>query len=303
MEDYAQSDHAIDAYTMDRVQAAMAAPVYEDGQITGSLVVASYRADRRYSSTEREMLVALAEHASLALTDAKIVDGMREAQRSKDMFLAMVSHELKTPLTVIMGVLLTLKANMERLPPGIRDDLMESAYLRARDLERLIEMLLRGARAELAGKKEVVRLSVAMHQSIAGFNASRPIRMEPPPDASVSIDPAALRQILGVLLENAISHSAQESPIAVAASCENGQLVIDISNEGTLPKEIKTDELFRPFNRGADARSSGVGLGLYVAAKLAESMDGSITARSADGRVTFSFSCPLGISTTSQVVA
>ncbi|HVF12104.1 MAG TPA: ATP-binding protein, partial [Actinomycetota bacterium] len=194
----------------------------------------------------------------------------------------------------IMGVLLTLKANMERLPKEVRDDLMESAYNRTRDLERLIDMLLRGARAELAGAKEMVRLPVSLHQSVAGFNASRPIRMNLVPDANVLIDPAALRQILGVLLENAISHSPAGSPIDVNASCEDNTLVIDVSNEGTLPTEITSEELFRPFQRGADARSSGVGLGLYVAAKLAESMEGFITAHSTEGKVTFSFSYPLG---------
>lgn len=292
-EHYEESDQVIDAFAENHVKAAMAAPVYEGGRITGSLVVASHRSGRRYSGSEREMLVALAEHASLALTDAKIVDAMREAQRTKDMFLAMVSHELKTPLTVIMGVLLTLKANMERLPKEVRDDLMESAYNRTRDLERLIDMLLRGARAELAGAKEMVRLPVSLHQSVAGFNASRPIRMNLVPDTNILIDPAALRQILGVLLENAISHSPAGSPIDVKASCQDNTLVIDVSNEGTLPTEITSEALFRPFQRGADARSSGVGLGLYVAAKLAESMEGFITAYSNEGKVTFSFSYPL----------
>jgi len=303
IEDYASSDRAIEAFAQDRLQTAMAAPVYEDGRITGSLAVASYRPERRYSDSEKEMLVALAEHASLALTDAKIVDAMREAQRTKDMFLAMVSHELKTPLTVIMGVLLTLKANMERLPVAVRDDLMESAYTRARDLERLIEMLLRGARAELAGAQEMVRLPVALHQSVAGFSASRPIRMDVVPDLSIFIDPAALRQILGVLLENAISHSPADSVIGLTASLDKEKLIIDVSNDGSLPMEMKPDELFRPFQRGADATSSGVGLGLYVAAKLAESMDGSITAYSTGGRVTFSFSCDLGVPTSAQVMA
>ena len=295
IEDYEGSDQAIDAYAEDHIKAAMAAPVYENGHIIGSLVVASHVDGRRYSESEREMLLALAEHASLALTDAKIIESMREAQRTKDMFLAMVSHELKTPLTVIMGVLSTLKVNMDRLPKEIRDDLMGSAYLRARDLERLIEMLLRGARAQLAGDKEMVGVATVIHQSIAGFNATRPTRIGDIPDVNVFMDPAALRQILGVFIENAISHSPPDSPIDIAVSCLNNELVIDVSNEGSLPAEISEEDLFKPFQRGADASSSGVGLGLYVAVKLAESMEGTLSARSADGRVTFTFTCPLGL--------
>ena len=294
IEDYPNSPFAIGAFTENEVRAAMAAPVYENGRIAGSLLVASRTVRRMYSDSEREMLVALAEHASLALTDAKIVDAMREAERSKEMFLAMVSHELKTPLTVIMGVLLTLKGNIDRLPIGTRDELMESAYARTRDLERLIEMLLRGARAQLAGAKELVRVPAMMHQALAGFNASRPIRMDLIPDVNMFADPASFRQILGILLENAISHSPAGSAIDISTSSQNDRLLIEISNEGSLPPEMKPRELFMPFHRGSGANSPGVGLGLYVAHKLAESMEGVLDARSDGKRVTFSFTCPLG---------
>ncbi len=74
VEDYAADDHNLAAFAADGIRTALAAPVREHGEVVGSLVVATHRAGRTYSKAEREMLVAFAEHASLALTDAKTVE-------------------------------------------------------------------------------------------------------------------------------------------------------------------------------------------------------------------------------------
>jgi diguanylate cyclase (GGDEF)-like protein len=74
IEDYPEHDRALPAFAEDGIRAALAAPVREHGEVVGSLAVATHRAGRRYSSAERDVLVALADHASLALTDAKTVE-------------------------------------------------------------------------------------------------------------------------------------------------------------------------------------------------------------------------------------
>jgi diguanylate cyclase (GGDEF)-like protein len=74
VEDYAADDHNLPEFAADGIRAALAAPVREHGEVVGSLVVATHKAGRIYSNAEREMLVAFAEHASLALTDAKTVE-------------------------------------------------------------------------------------------------------------------------------------------------------------------------------------------------------------------------------------
>ena len=74
LEDYASDDHNLPAFASDGIRAALAAPVHEHGEVVGSLVVATHRAGRTYSKAEREMLLAFAEHASLALTDARTVE-------------------------------------------------------------------------------------------------------------------------------------------------------------------------------------------------------------------------------------
>jgi diguanylate cyclase (GGDEF)-like protein len=77
LDDYQHADGTIDEFVGARLQSALAAPIHENGQPVGSLTVGTYRADRHYTESDRETLVALAHNASIALNDAKAVDQMR----------------------------------------------------------------------------------------------------------------------------------------------------------------------------------------------------------------------------------
>jgi PAS domain S-box-containing protein len=82
-EDYQRDPNASKIFTDRGIRAAMAAPVHESGRAVGSLMVASYDSGRRYSSIERDMLLAFADHASLALSDARSIQAMREADAAR----------------------------------------------------------------------------------------------------------------------------------------------------------------------------------------------------------------------------
>lgn len=126
IDDYADASSAIPDLARSRLTAAMAAPLLQGADVVGSLIVASFQPGRRYDSLEQEALVAFAEHASLALTDARAMEELREGHRSKEMFFAMVSHELKTPLTVIMATLHTLQRHRGDLDDSLRDELLKA---------------------------------------------------------------------------------------------------------------------------------------------------------------------------------
>lgn len=277
---------------VDRVQAAMAAPVHEQGRVVGSLALGSHDRARRFSRAEQEALLAFAEHASLALTDAHTVEELREAQHAKDLFLAMVSHELKTPLTVIMATLRTLERSDGALPHDVRTAMLAAAFERGRDLERLIDRLLQGARAELASERHPVRLPDLVAEAVDGFQASGRLLQAPVPDAEVVIDAAAVRRVVGILLENAVAHAPDGTDIAVEAVVD-GDLRIAVRNAGRLPAQLDTGALFEPFQRGPGARSSGVGLGLSIAWRLATAAGGVIDVTSGRDQVTFTLRVPV----------
>lgn len=294
IENYSAADNTVGELAEEGLQSAMGAPVSQNGKIAGSLVTATYRTGRVYTESEKEILLALAEFASMALTDAKTVEAMREAQQAKDMFLAMVSHELKTPLTVMMGALHTVEARAGSLDDGVRDELLRSALVRGRDLQRLIEMLLNGARAELSGARRQIELPDLITSAIRGFETVRPIQTTMLPPIKLFVDDAAVVQILGVFLENAIAHSPAGSKITVKASILDAEVAITVGNEGRLPEGLDPEELFEPFRRGAEATSSGVGLGLYIARQLAEVLGGSIKVEQVDDEIGFILRFPTG---------
>ena len=289
--DYASSDDGLDALVRDGLQAAMAAPVLEKGEVAGSLVVASYQPGRVYSELEQEALTFLAQHASLALTDAKAVEALREAQRSKEMFLAMVSHELKSPLTVILGTLHTLRKHHKSVSEEMLAEMLGSAYERANDLAALVNRVLEGARAELAASVEEVVLADLIRTSLRGFDNARRLFVADIPEIVVRVDPGAVRQVVGILLENAVSHSAQQDRVTVECHVDETDVTISVINRGTLTEEDRS-VLFEPFSRGQNARSGGVGLGLYIASRLASAIGGSLSAESRGDRVCFSLSFP-----------
>ncbi|MDQ4095744.1 MAG: GAF domain-containing sensor histidine kinase [Actinomycetota bacterium] len=289
--DYETSDAGLEALAKDGLQAAMAAPVHEKGEVAGSLVVASYQPGRVYSELEQEALTSLAHHASLALTDAKAVEALREAQRSKDMFLAMVSHELKSPLTVILGTLHTLRKHHTSVSQETRAEMLESAYERANELAALVNRVLEGARAELAAAEEEVMLADLIRTSLRGFEQARPLFVADIPQVTVKVDPGAVRQVIGILLENAVSHSPVGDRVKIQCDVDETSVTVSVINRGCISEEERAG-LFEPFSRGKAARSSGVGLGLYIASRLATAIGGSLSAESRGDSVCFALTFP-----------
>jgi signal transduction histidine kinase len=271
----------------------MATPIHdEEDRPVGSLAVGSYAPGRSFSPVEQEALLAFAEHASLALSDARVHDAMVQAQQARDMFLAMVSHELKTPLTVVMAALRTIERHNDDLDGDVRANLVTSAFERGRQLEALIDRLLESTRAELTSIEQKVELPELVTSALRGFEHSRTLHCAPIEALPLIADTTAVRRILETLLENAIAHSPEGTDIDVRARVVDDYVFIAIRNTGSLPEGIDHRQLFAPFRRGPGAKSSGVGLGLHIAGRLATSIGGDICARSADGRVTFTLAFP-----------
>jgi diguanylate cyclase (GGDEF)-like protein len=112
-EDYASAEFRLEAFAADGITAAMAAPVFESGRIVGSLTVATHRPGRTYSANEREALQAFAEHASLALNDARTVEALR---RTLGEAVHQATHD---PLTGLVNRTQILDGLAERLSrPG-----------------------------------------------------------------------------------------------------------------------------------------------------------------------------------------
>jgi signal transduction histidine kinase len=241
---------------------------------------------------------------------------LEEANKLKDQFLSMASHELKTPITTIRGQvqlgMLRLKKQAE-LPPelegvrtalerieqhtyrlnGLVDDLLDLSILSSG------KMKLRATRCDLA---EVCREVVGEQQTLSG----RTIALELPPlPVLVQADCERIGQVLTNLVSNAVKYSTENSIIQVGLSQTPSKAIVQVHNEGApIPKELQAN-LFEPFYRTPAAQSSskkGWGLGLAISKQIVERHGGSIHVESSQGKgTTFTIELPPGEKTTKPI--
>jgi two-component system phosphate regulon sensor histidine kinase PhoR len=229
--------------------------------------------------------------AVLALMDLTTRRRLETIRRD---FVANVSHELKTPLTVIGGFAETLRD--PDLPPEDRRRFLETIEANTRRMQRIVDDLLDLSRYEsgswvpnivsndLAGIVNdtftaVHRAAETKHLILTFDGDGR----------RVDADPTALRQIVGNLVENAVRHTSRGSVSVRAEAAPNGGTVVQVSDTGSgIPVE-HLDRIFERFYRVDTARSrdeGGTGLGLAIVRHLVEAHGGSVRAQSVVGQGT-----------------
>jgi signal transduction histidine kinase len=225
---------------------------------------------------------------------------LKELDRLKSDFVSMVSHELKTPLTSIIGfsrTLLTLD-----LPPEQRKKYLSIIESEGKRLSGLIEEYLDISRIEAGDfpmKNDIIDLAclireVADQHSLLGTPVLRvDLPAELPP---VSGDREHLKRVIINLVDNARKYSPREGEIVISSEGGDRAVVVRVKDNGPGIGERDLEKLFDKFFRGSDpiaARTRGSGLGLAIAKGIVEAHKGTIWAQSAPGKGSvFSFSLP-----------
>ncbi|MGQ3041158.1 MAG: DUF4118 domain-containing protein [Brevundimonas sp.] len=254
-------------------------------------------------SDEERLALALLEQGAVALERARLAseavetESLRRADRFRGALMNSVSHDLRTPLSTVLGASTTLIAYGDTLKPSVRADLLLSIREEAERLNRYVGDLLDMTRLEGGGlniradwtdTRDV--LNAAAERVSRRLESRRMTRDFPAKLSLVMLDQALLEQAVVNTLENAIAYSPDGSRIELAAYEDRGSVVISIEDEG---KGIPTDELQRVFDRfrrmeEPSDRQKGAGLGLAIAKGFVEAMGGRIAAASpiADGHGT-----------------
>ncbi|MBJ3786685.1 sensor histidine kinase [Devosia sediminis] len=246
-------------------------------------------------SDQEKLVTALADGGGVAIERAELAlqsveaEALRRSDRFRTTLLNSVSHDLRTPLSTVLGASSTLIELGDRLAPEVKDDLVVSIREEAERLNHYIGNLLDMSRLEGGGVK--LRLEPASVETILRTAASRLSRRLgehsvaydfPAALPDVVVDPGLLEQAVVNILENAIAYSPDNTEISIAAYEDRAKVVISIEDEG---KGIPTAELERVFDKfrrleEPTDRGKGVGLGLSITRGFIEAMGGTIVAAS-----------------------
>ncbi|MEK7808975.1 MAG: ATP-binding protein [Chloroflexota bacterium] len=227
----------------------------------------------------------------------------REAEQLKSTFISVISHELKTPVSLIKGYAGTLRRDDAKWDSKTVQESLAVIEEEADRLTNLIENLLDASRLQAGGLKlniGEIALNIMAEQLAKKFQtqtgAHTFVVKFPPAFPIIHGDEERLRQVMTNLLSNAIKYSPDGGSITIKGVADSDKVTITVSDQGP---GLPADELPRVFDRfyradtAATKRAQGAGLGLYLAKAVVEAHNGEIWAESRQGEgAEFSFSLP-----------
>jgi PAS domain S-box-containing protein len=285
--------------------ASLCVPMIAHGRVVGALTLVHASEGRRFAPEDVELAEELARRAASAIDNAQLyrklqaaVADLERANAAKDDFLGMVSHELKTPITTIIGNADVLLRLHDQIDPGALTEALQDINDESNRLHRLIENLLVLSRVEGGGAMDLEPILVRRdtQQVVEAHHRRYPHRVIdvkfPKELWPVKAEPTYFEQVLQNLLSNAEKYSPNDQPIEVHAEVIDGMMTISVLDRGTGIDPEDAGRIFEPFVRlrQTETSASGAGIGLAVCKRLMEVQGGSIEAAPREGgglRVTF----------------
>lgn len=228
---------------------------------------------------------------------------LEKVDRVRSEFVSLVSHQLRAPLTNVLGALSRIEASCE-IPNATCMRMRAVVAQQVGRLDRLVRNVLNAARIEAgelnlqAEPFSVLPVVRQVVQQVQPGAADRAFRLPTKPGLPMAFaDRDRVVEVLANLLDNAVKYSPREKPVAVEVRADEKEVVLSVRDWGP---GLPPDDLQRVFDKfyradGGDAQAAyGYGLGLYVCQRLVAAMGGRVWAENAsDGGAVFSFSLPV----------
>jgi two-component system sensor histidine kinase KdpD len=283
-------------------------PIHNEDKVLGVLALQPVNLRRVFLPEQQKLLETFLRQIGQAVTrlrfaeQAKLTHLQIEAERLRNSLLSAISHDLRTPLSTIIGSASALTEDEGHLQPQDKLDLSRAIVDEAERMSNLVNNILDMARLD-AG---VVQLKKEWHplDEIIGtvltrlqkHLTGRPVKVKLPPGIPmVFADAVLIEQVLINLLENALRYTPPASELEITAETSPSSVEISVIDHGPgIPKGLE-DQLFEKFYQARhEAAQSGVGLGLAICRAIVEVHGGHIYAyNAANGGAVFTFVLPV----------
>jgi signal transduction histidine kinase len=260
-----------------KIKSMLGVPLLVHNLVIGVLHVGSLT-PRDFTKSDTELLQLVGERVAVAIERASVYEKVVELDRLRMNFVAVASHELRTPAASLYGILATLDARGDGLTAEIRKELIRTGREQGERMRRLLEQLLDLSRLDaqairIAPEPLVLRTVLAdIADIVTAGNGTSTVDLRVPADLAVVADKLVIERVVTNLLVNA--HRYGEPPVVVSAQQSDNHLRIAVEDSGAGVPEDLRPRLFARFERGG--QDHGAGLGLAIARAYANAHGGDL---------------------------
>ena len=286
-------------YEAEGIRSELRIPFFVDGRWTGTVGFVDYVRERNWETEAIAALRTAADMIGAFWQRRRTMERLRALVRSKDEFVASVSHEVRTPLTAVVGLAEELRVNRTQFSSLETDEFIGLIADQSREVANIIEDLLVAARAD-TGTLDI-SLGVVDLRDLVGIELVGGGFVESLQQGSLAIemleapawgDATRVRQVVRNLLTNALRYGGER--VRVFSGVSGGVARVGVADNGVGISAEDQDRIFEPYQRAHDrpTQPGSVGLGLTVARQLARLMDGDLAYRYEGGESIFELSLP-----------